>query len=343
MPRFDPTTYPGTPVGEPTLVFRGRSWPLGLGRHRDEPVVGPDAVAGAQVLTGPWRWSLAYGSNASPDRLIDKGLDTAGAILIPAAVLGWQRAWEARRTTSTGAVPLTLQPAPGARLDVPVLGLLPDDAEILDASEGRGPNYTLGRIGPVAVGARFHLEDALAYGPTGDTRVLLEHGRIASYPAVAQSRASELFDRPEPPSVAAEPLGQAGDGWPSTPLDDLPLFVYGSLQPGHRRWEAIAPHVEVVGDAEAQGTLTATVFGWPAADFTGGDVIQGTLLQPHSADTAAALYEETDRIEDVPSLFRRVAVPVLVQHGRVWAATYEWNREQGAPPGTVLQDGRWIP
>ncbi|MDX1621789.1 MAG: gamma-glutamylcyclotransferase family protein [Nitriliruptorales bacterium] len=343
MPRFDPTTYPGSPVGAPTLVFRGRSWPLAVGEHRAAPVAAPNEAAGAQVLSGPWRWSLAYGSNASVDRLIDKGLDTAGAILIPAAVLGWQRAWEARRTTSTGAVPLTLQRSPGARLDVPVLGLLPDDAELLDASEGRGPNYTLGHVGPVAVGARFHLEDALAYGPTGDTRVLLEHGRIATYPALSQSRASELFDRVEPPSVAAEPLEHAGAGWPATPLDDLPLFVYGSLQPGHRRWEAIAPHVEVVGDAEAQGTLTATVFGWPAGDFTGDGAIHGTLLQPRSADDAAALYRVADRIEDTPSLFRRVVVPLLTQHGPAWAATYEWNPGQGAPPGTVVDDGRWIP
>lgn len=295
------------------------------------------------MLSGERRWSLAYGANASPDRLIDKGLDLAGAVLLPASVLGWQRAWEARRTTSTSAIPLTLHRSASARLDVMVLGIVPEHAELLDLSEGRGSNYVLARVGPVAVASRFLLEDALAYGPTSGTRLLLHEGRVVVYPDADQVAAAALFDVEHPVSLPTAAVADVGQGWPDTPLSDLPLFVYGTLQPGRSRWSAIEAHVEVLGVAHTTGHLTATVFGWPAADFTREGRIQGTLLRPRSPRAATELYAECDRIEDVPALFCRVSVPVLHDHEPVWAASYQWNLDQGAPPGTEVADGRWIP
>lgn len=274
---------------------------------------------------------------------MDKGLDSLGALLVPASVLGWERAWEARRTASTGAVPLTLHRAPGHRLDAHVLGVAVTDVDRLDASEGRGRNYTLGLIGPAAVAARFHLEDVLAYGPTASTRLLLSRGAVATYPALPQGVVAALADDPEPVTLAAEPLERVASDWPDTPLGDLPLFVYGTLQPGMSRWSTIAHLVEVVSPAEARGSLVGTVFDWPAASFDGTGVVYGTLVRATSAAAAVELFLAADRIEDVPRLFRRVAAPVSVDHRTVWAAAYAWNTEQGEPPGTRLSDGRWLP
>ncbi|MDX1621664.1 MAG: gamma-glutamylcyclotransferase family protein, partial [Nitriliruptorales bacterium] len=101
--------------------------------------------------------------------------------------------------------------------------------------------------------------------------------------------------------------------------------------------------VEVVGEGEARGDLTTTVFGWPAADFRTDGAVYGTVVRPTDPQAAALLYERCDAIEGVPSLFRRVAVLVDTEQGRSWAAAYEWNHEQGPPPGEPVEGGRWVP
>lgn len=314
-----------------------------VGTSVDAAVTAPAAAAGAPVLEGPRRWSLAYGSNASPDRLVDKGLDLEGAILLPASVMGYVRAWEARRTSSTGAVPLTIVAVPGHRLDVHVLGVTVADAAVLDTSEGRGPNYALGHVGPVALAHRFLLEDALAYGPTATTRVLAVNGAFATYPEFDQAAACRLLDTAEPSTLPAAPLRAGGPSWPDTTLSDLPLFVYGTLQPNHERWRRISDLVDVVGPAETWGSLVNTVYGWPAATFGDRGRVRGTLLAARYPEAAVELFAVCDDIEDVPRLFRRTTVRVWVGPRTSWAATYEWNAEQGAPPGSPVDDGTWRP
>src|SRR5690606_38322861 len=136
-------------------------------------------------------WVVAYGSNASPGRLVDKRLDRRGAWLLPAEVRGWVAAFE-HRHTGYGSVPLTLVPEAGARLDTWVLGVHVDDLPTLDRSEGRlagdasgaagGPArddarqappgaYRLGSVGEVVVAGRWRLPDGLAYLPGPRTRV----------------------------------------------------------------------------------------------------------------------------------------------------------------------------
>lgn len=341
--RFDPAGYPGRPPERPTLVYDGRIWPLrasGTSLDPFEPVVGTPAAAVLEA--DAVRWSLAYGANADPDRLVDKGLDRRGAVVLPASARGRERAWEGRRTVSTGAVPLTLVAAPGLRLDVWLLGIHADDTDVLDASEGRGANYLLGRVGPVAVADRFLLADALAYGPAAGTEVVTIGGRPARYPELDQLGAGLLADDAAGVRLRADPLPAAHEGrWPATPLEDLPLFVYGTLQPGGRYWARVADLVEIVGPASCRGALTATPHGWPAAELIGDGEIHGTLLRAHDPDAARLLVERTDAIEDAPRLFRRRAVPVTGQPGASWALTYEWSPAQGPPPGEVLADGRW--
>lgn len=337
-PRFDPATYPGTRPDGPAIVHQGAVWPLDLSSGRWRV---PDDVGGAPVLTSPIRWSVAYGSNAAPARLLDKGLDVNGALLLPARLRGWRTAWESRRARTTGAIPLTLVRAPGEVLDTWVLGLHPSDTTGLDSSEGRGTSYVLGRVGPVAVAARWLLDDALAYGPGPRTRCLTTGTEPACSPALDQAAAGRLLDGGAV-DLGADALPRPVEGpWPGTPLDDLPLFVYGTLQPGQRRWDAIDNLVEVIGPATTAGAVVATYYGYPAADLAASGSIHGTLVRPVSTEAAAALYPHVDRIEDTPRLFRRVAVPVEVRRRTVWAATYEWNPDQGPPPGTPVPDGRW--
>ncbi len=336
-PRFDAATYPGPRPAGPVLLHQGQLWPLDV---TGPALLAPDPVAGAPVLQGPVRWSVAYGSNASPDRLRDKGLDVNGALLLPARLRGWRTVWEARRA-ATGAVPLTLVPAPGSILDTWVLGIHPADTGPLDATEGRGTRYRLGRVGPVAVAARWWLADAVAYGPGSATRCLTRGTELAGYPEVDHAGAGVLLDGGSV-ALAVDPLPGTVEGdWPASDLEDLPLFVYGTLQPGRSRWEAIEALVEVVGEASASGAVTGTYYGYPAADFAGAGTVHGTLLRATGPAAAEVLYRQVDAIEDVPDLFRRVAVPVRVGAEAIWAASYAWNDARGAPPGQPVPDGRW--
>ena len=314
------------------LVHEGAVVPLRVDGTRSTPwsAAPPDVPV---LERGAVRWSLAYGSNADPERLIDKGLDRRGAVLLPASVVGLRRAWEARRTSSTGAVPLTLVAAPGERLDTWVLGVHSDDCDALDRTEGRGGNYLLGRVGPVAVADRFLLPDALAYGPSSTTALITVEARPAAYPDLDQQAAGVLADDDTTATLAAEPLSGTHEGpWPETPFADLPLLVYGTQRPGERYWPRVADLVEVVGDASCAGSVVETRFGWPAADLSGIGRFEGVLLEPRDASAARELVAVTDEIEGVPSLFRRRAVPVEVAGGDRWAIVYEWAPGQGPPP-----------
>lgn len=324
--RFDPATYPGRPPQGPTLVHRGESRAVRVDGTADAPLSVPSGSEVADVLEpGVLRWSLAYGSNADPDRLVDKGLDEKGAVVLPASVVGHRRAWEARRTTSTGAVPLTLATAPGIRLDTWVLGVHMADTGALDRSEGRGSNYVLGRVGPVAVADRFLIADALAYGPTARTSLVSIEARPATYPEVDQQAAGVLTDAGTTARLRGEPLRDPHEGpWPETPLEDLPLFVYGTLRPGERYWPQVADLVEVVGEATCPGTVVQTRFGWPAADLSGAGRFDGVLLEPRGPVAARDLVAVTDEIEGVPTLFRRRATPVRVGDADRWALVYEF-------------------
>ncbi len=143
-----------------------------------------------------------------------------------------------------------------------------------------------------------------------------------------------LAPGPDPPAAA-----------PRTPLGDLDMFVYGTLQPGQLRWPLVAGLVEVVGAAVAAGALSATPMGYPAAHFGAGGRghVHGTLLRPHDPRAARELYRRTDRVEDAGRLFLRVTVRVHGPQGPGWAAAYAWNPERGTPPGQVVRSGRWTP
>jgi len=198
------------------------------------------SVAGAVPALTPSadvRWSVAYGANADPDRLRDKGLTAHGVLLLPAVLVGWVTAFE-QRWTGYGAVPLTLVPAPGRRLDTWVLGIPPAVVDELDRTEGRAGDgapavvdpsagsarhappgtYQLGHVGRVEVAGGWVLSDALAYLPGPATHVQVVGDTWRTWPesdqAVARAHVGSGGASEPAPPVTDPVLGP----WPRTPL-----------------------------------------------------------------------------------------------------------------------------
>ncbi len=395
IPPFDPSSYPGPRPAGPVLVHRGRWWSLSVDGTVDAPVrladspsvwdhldgpiagsdagradaVGPPDPADVPVLAEPdaVRYSVAYGSNASPARLVEKGLDHDGAILLPARLTGYVPAFEGRRT-GYDAVPVTVVPADGAHLDTWVLGIPATATARLDRSEGRVTDaagmadpaaanrddarhapagaYLLAPVGEVAVADRFRLPIGLAYQPGPSTRVQVDdHGEPRTWPHVDQQQAVAHLDRGGPLQDAPPVEDAVVGSWPSTPLDDLPLFVYGSLRPGAAAWSVIADAVEVVADATTEGQLHDSGHGWPAARFgpytdaaTTGDV-HGSLLAVRHPAVAPRVLAQMDAYEGAPELFHRTTIRVHTADGSRWAIAYTWSGT--TLPGTPLPGGRW--
>ena len=340
-PRFDPARYPGPRPTGPVLVRDGAVSPLA--------VEWPGELATPVEL----HYSVAYGSNACVDRIVDKGLDRAGAVLLPARMRGWSPAFAAR-WTRYGSVPLVLVHDDADReLDTWVLGVATDALDLLDRTEGRarvvedqaggaGSGYVLGRVGPVAVADRYLLPDALAYLPAPGTRLLAGPEGSLTWPEHDQATAARALADGGPTLAASPPTRVIEGSWPTTPLIDLPLLVYGTLRPDGAAWPLVADLVEVVGEATARGVLYATPHGWPAADLTDTGRVRGVLLYPRSPQAAAELVARVDAYEGAPRLFHRRAVVAARPDGTwTWALAYHWP--DGRPPGRPLPDGLWRP
>jgi gamma-glutamylcyclotransferase (GGCT)/AIG2-like uncharacterized protein YtfP len=365
IPDFDPRSYPGPRPPGPVLVHQGTVHPLVVDGPVHDPLRlasgGPTSVSAP--APGALRWSVAYGSNASPGRLVAKGLDRAGAVLLPARMRGFAPAFEHRRT-GYGSVPLTLVPDPGSVHETWVLGIPAEATHLLDLTEGRVPGpaprtigsetgdgrfappgtYRLAPVGEVAVAGRFALHTALAYLPGAATRVQVTgSGAWRTWPASDQAAAGAHIevtgpDRPVP--EAEDPV--LGD-WPETTLRDLPLFVYGTLRPDGTAFGRIADLVDVLGPASTSGALFDTGLGWPTAVFGGGDgagTIRGYLVAARGPSQARTLFDRVDRYEGVPEQYTRTSVLVDRPTGLRWAAGYAWAG--GASPGERLPAGEWV-
>jgi gamma-glutamylcyclotransferase (GGCT)/AIG2-like uncharacterized protein YtfP len=92
----------------------------------------------------------------------------------------------------------------------------------------------------------------------------------------------------------------------------LPLFVYGTLMPGHLRWSVLEPHALSWRPAAVEGHLYDTGEGWPAAVFAPGeDLVRGWAvdLDPAVVEVVMAHLDEVEGVGH--GLFRRVEVPLL--------------------------------
>jgi hypothetical protein len=259
-PRFDPARYPGERPHGPVLVTDGGQIPVRLvaggaaprvatDRPRSSLPRAADRLLGARGEATAVRWVVAYGANASPDRLRDKGLTGPGVLLLPGVLHDWVAAFEAR-VTGYGAVPLTLVPEPGARTDTWVLGVHRDLAEVLDRTEGRVASgapprvdpragsarhappgtYQLGRVGPVRVMGGWVLADGLAYLPGPSTEVQRHDGGWRTWPAHDQAAARRHLTTDGPTGAAPRPPAPVVGPWPATPL--VPAAVWRARQSG---------------------------------------------------------------------------------------------------------------
>lgn len=220
--RFDPDAYPGRRPDGPVLVTDAAERPVSIG---------------TDPLPGDLRWSVAYGANADPDRLRDKGLAAEGAVLLPAVLPGWQPVFEARRTRY-GSVPLTLLPAPGVRTATWVLGIPAALTGLLDRTEGRvdaadgasGPahpptgtdpppgTYRLGIVGDVEVAGDWLLRPGLAYLPGPAARVQVTDGTWRTWPACDQAAARAHLEADGPSRPAPQAGATVTGPWPAARL-----------------------------------------------------------------------------------------------------------------------------
>lgn len=105
---------------------------------------------------------------------------------------------------------------------------------------------------------------------------------------------------------------------------ELPLFLYGTLRKGESAESEIAADVVRRAPARARGRLLALNAPYPGAVF-GPDEgwLDGEIvwLKP---STFAATLDRVDVYENVPFLFRRIAVQVETEGQTVeaWAYTY---------------------
>ncbi len=105
---------------------------------------------------------------------------------------------------------------------------------------------------------------------------------------------------------------------------ELPLFLYGTLRKGESGEDVLAGDVVRRAPARARGRLLDLAAPYPGAVF-GPDEgwLDGEIVWLESSRFPAAL-DRADEYENVPFLFRRIAVPVETEGQTVeaWAFSY---------------------
>lgn len=109
---------------------------------------------------------LAFGSNRSPEQLLRKfGRDEPDPLpIVQARLTGFDVVYSAH-ITSYGAVPATLYPSPGTRVELSINFLTPRQLETMHATEAVGVNYDYCRLWnlDLEVEGGTHLTEAYAY------------------------------------------------------------------------------------------------------------------------------------------------------------------------------------
>jgi gamma-glutamylcyclotransferase (GGCT)/AIG2-like uncharacterized protein YtfP len=111
----------------------------------------------------------------------------------------------------------------------------------------------------------------------------------------------------------------------SAASQQLPIFVYGTLRRGESAEDVIAPDVTRRAPARAKGRLLSINAPYPAAVFLpdATEHVDGELTWLAPASYEAAL-DRIDAYENVPFLFRRIAITVEAEGAvvKAWAYTY---------------------
>lgn len=273
---------------------------------------------------------LSYGSNRNPSKItwLRRSLGLTGPVVVLRArtedlAAVWASGFRARdgqRTSVLGA-------APGATEEHAVWLATPEQVAVLDRCEGRDDRYRLARLGTGAV----HTDDGLRIetpwcylGLSAIRRPLLVDGRPVRCTDLDQAAAFALDGVPAPDDgLSATTVRGAPhpDEWPAA------VFVYGTLQPGHRAWPLLAEHA--VGQprrATVAGQVWDTGFGYPALLPDGSSRAPGwvvTLRDPVAAFTHLDHYEGPE--------YRRIRVAATTGVGSGTACwTYAWAADEGS-------------
>jgi gamma-glutamylcyclotransferase (GGCT)/AIG2-like uncharacterized protein YtfP len=289
---------------------------------------------------------LAYGSNACPSKLVDLASRrtpfSGAAVVLRCETRGLAAAWCAG-TRADRAVPATLVASEGTENHA-VMFCTEQQMPALDLCEGRPRVYALVRLGhgQVVLEDGSHVRRCLAYVGAGHNRVALADGedRPLLVASASQAEAAHAltsgavrWSQGVSAGLDAEEV-RTGHPRPEEWLNEL--FVYGTLQPGQRLWQELAPYVDEVWPQPGllDGTMFDTGYGYPAATRQSGPGIPGTVVRLKPALLPQAL-AQLDHLEGVEvGLYRRARVR-LSDGTRCWTYLY-------ARPVTgmaVLHDG----
>ena len=117
-----------------------------------------------------------------------------------------------------------------------------------------------------------------------------------------------------------------------------PLFVYGTLMPGHLRWNVLEPHALGWRPAAVEGVLYDTGEGWPAAVFVPGESLVRGWAVDLRPEVAEVVLDHLDEVEGVAEgLFARVEVALLTGEEVV---AYELGTDPRALTRIEVWDGQ---
>lgn len=285
-----------------------------LGRHRQAPL-------GARVAC------VGYGSNLNPGQ-VDGFAEGTAVVVLRALTVGLATAY-CNATRWDRQFPAGVIAAdPGRTEDHGIVLVDPGLVGVLDGKEGQGTCYTRAHISGRDAPLACVLEDgtvvsgALPLYLQDERRpIALDEGRPVLFTDVRQSDFGTE-------KMAAQTHEHGLDTtWladlPSLDNEPLPVFAYGTLQPGQRFWGQVAGFIDRTEPASITGHRLDTGLGYPGLllDHPDATTVPGTLLYPHPDDLHEAM-KEFDRIEGHPHLYARHLV--RVDDGRL-AWTYLWN------------------
>ena len=286
---------------------------------------------------------LSYGSNRNPSKItwLRRSLGLTGPVVVlRARTEGLAAVWASGFRARDGQRTSVLGAAPGATEEHAVWLATPEQVAVLDRCEGRDDRYRLARLGTGAV----HTDDGLRIeapwcylGLSAIRRPLLVDGspvRCADLDQAAALRARRRAGarttgcRPPPCAVRRTPTS----GPPA-------VFVYGTLQPGHRAWPLLAEHA--VGPprrATVAGQVCDTGLGYPALLPDGSARAPGWVVTVR--DPVSAL-DHLDRYEG--SEYRRIRVAAAPDGGpRTACWTYAWAADEAVADRAARRLDRMI-
>lgn len=268
---------------------------------------------------------LAYGSNANPQEV--EKFSRGEAVVSLAGTLFGAGAAYCSSTRTDGQYPAGLaltDPSRGERHSLLLID--PDSQAALDRKEGAGRGFYECCLIKTGSGIDFVLDDGSAWRGGLPAYLQGEHRRLAivgSRPVlVSEVTQAELRLRVlEDASADFAPVAATCSSLPRLSTVPVPVFAYGTLQPGESRWNAIRDLIATTGTGRMTGRKVDTGFGFPGLVIDPDASTDGTLLHPEPA-SYRRLLAQLDRIEGHPDLFTR-QLHRLASGMLAWA--YIWN------------------